>query len=155
MIAGRETRRARGISHGFGVALVAATLASVSVSAARAGDCNTDIAALSQKRQAFIERLNQLAKSTSGKLDPIASCPALQGLVKAEGALLRYLQANTTWCNIPDETVANLKAGAARSVSFEGKACAFAAQAKKAQAAQAATGAALAAQAQKLPAGPL
>jgi hypothetical protein len=155
MIAGRDPRRARAVFHGFRVALVAATLASAAVSAARAGDCNSDIAALSQKRQAYIEKLNQLAKASSGKLDPIASCPALQSLVKAEGALLKYLEANTTWCNIPDDTVANLKAGAARSVSFAGKACAFAAQAKKAQAAQAATGAALAAQAPKLPTGPL
>ncbi len=127
---------------------------SLGVSAARAGDCNVDIAGLSKTRQSYIEKLNVLAKGSKGKLDPVASCAPLQGLVKAETALIKYLEANSTWCNVPDETVAGLKAGSAKSVTFATQACTFAAQAKK-QAQQQASGGGIAAEAQKLPTGPL
>lgn len=125
------------------------------LSAAHAGDCNADIAGLSKTRQSFIEKLNVLAKASKGKLDPVSSCAPLQGLVKAEAALLKYLEGNATWCNVPDETVAGLKAGTAKSVTFATQACAFAAQAKKAQQQQANGAAAAIPEAQKLPTGPL
>ncbi len=134
-----------------GAALVSLALAG----AAYAGDCNTDVGGLSQKRQMFIDKLNVLAKVTKGKLDPVASCPVLRGLVKAEGDLLQYLVANKNWCNVPDEAVNNLKAADTKSQAFATQACNFAEQAKKAQK-QAAAGASVAAEAaQKLPTGPL
>lgn len=122
--------------------------------AAVAGDCNSDIAGLTAKRQTYIEKLNVLAKATKGKLDPVASCPQLRGLVAAEAALIKYLEANKNWCNIPDEAVANLKAADAKSQTFATQACNLAAQAKKAQQQQA-SGASLGLEQQKLPAGPL
>ena len=127
----------------------------IGVSAARAGDCNEDIAALSKTRISYIEKLNVLAKATKGKLDPIASCTPLQGLVKAETALLKYLEGNSAWCNVPDETVSGLKASAAKSATFATQACSFAAQAKKQQQQQANGGGIPAAEVQKLPTGPL
>jgi hypothetical protein len=147
MTAGQFIRRAALI------ALLPAAGLSFDVSAAVAGDCNADIGALSQTRQSFIEKLNVLAKASKGKLDPVASCAPLQGLVKAESALLKYLEANNKWCNIPDETVSTLKAGASKSVTFATQACNFAAQAKKQQQQQA-SGVGLP-EAQKLPTGPL
>jgi hypothetical protein len=136
------------------VAAVLVAFAGLTVGTARAADCNTDIAGLSQKRQAFIEKLNVLAKATKGKLDPVKSCPQLRGLVQAEGALLKYLTANKNWCNVPDDAVANLKGAAAKSQTFATQACNIAAQAKK-QEQQAASGAGLGLEAQKLPSGPL
>ncbi len=149
MTAGQFVRRAALI------ALLPAAGLSAGVTAAVAGDCNADIGALSQTRQSFIEKLNVLAKASKGKLDPLASCAPLQGLVKAEGALLKYLESNNKWCNIPDETVASLRAGAAKSVGFATQACNFAAQAKKQQQQQASGGGLNAPEAQKLPTGPL
>ena len=149
MTAGQFIRRAALI------ALIPAAVLSAGVPVAVAGDCNADIGALSQTRQSFIEKLNVLAKASKGKLDPIASCAPLQGLVKAEGALLKYLEANNKWCNIPDETVASLKAGASKSVGFATQACNFAAQAKKQQQQQASGGGLNIPEAQKLPTGPL
>ena len=145
------------ISQSFPSRPVAASLLVVGLlfaGGARAGDCNSDIAGLSQKRQAFIEKLNVLAKVAKGKLDPVASCPTLRGLVAAEAQLIKYLDANKNWCNVPDETVANLKAADVKSQSFAVKACQIAAQAKQQQK-QASTGANLGVEAQKLPAGPL
>ena len=132
--------------------LVATT---VTADLAHAADCNSDIAGLSQKRQVYIEKLNVLAKATNGKLDPVASCPTLRGLVKTEGDLLKYLQANKNWCNVPDETVSNLAAADAKSQTFATQACNLATQVAK-QKQQAASGAAAVGQeAQKLPTGPL
>ena len=142
--------------------LSAASAAIVSVgllagTAAHAGDCNTDIAGLSAKRQSFIDKLNVLAKAAKGKLDPVASCPTLRGLVSTEGNLLKYLEANKNWCNVPDDTVANLKGANTKSISFATQACNLAEQAKKQQQ-QAASGAGaanLGIETQKLPTGPL
>jgi hypothetical protein len=147
MIEGRVSCR-------VGALVFAAGLLTAGLVPAYAGDCNADISGLSQKRQSFIDKLNDIAKASKGKLDPIASCPALQGLVKAEGALIKYLEANTAWCNVPEETLNSLKAGSIKSVGFAQKACAFAAQAKKQQEQQAAGGG-LGEAAPKLPAGPL
>lgn len=120
-----------------------------------AADCNTDIAGLTQKRQAVIERLNNLSKAAKGKLDPVASCPTLRLLVKAEGELLKYLEANKNWCNVPDEAVAGLKAAGSKSQTFATQACNLATQVKKQQQQQATAGSALGVEAQKLPTGPL
>ena len=122
---------------------------------AAAGDCNTDVSSLTQKRQTVIDKLNVLAKSSKGKLDPVASCPVLQTLVKAEGELLKYLVANKNWCNVPDEAVNNLQAASSKSQTFATQACNFAVQAKKAKEQQATANASIAAEAQKLPTGPL
>ncbi len=122
---------------------------------ANAGDCNVDIAGLSQKRQVYIEKLNVLAKAAKGKLDPVASCPTLRGLVKTEGDLLKYLQANKNWCNVPDETVSNLQAADVKSQAFATQACNLATQVAKQKQQAASSAAAIGQEAQKLPTGPL
>lgn len=134
--------------------IAALLMGSVAVGSARAGDCNADIAGLSAKRQGFIDKLNVLAKAAKGKLDPIASCPTLRGLVGAEGALVKYLESNKNWCNVPDDAVSNLKQAAAKSQQFQTQACNLAEQVKQQQK-QAATTPALGVEAQKLPTGPL
>jgi hypothetical protein len=112
-------------------------------------DCGSEIGALSKKRQDLIDELNKAAKSSAkGQLDPTTSCPKLQALAAAEHALFAYLQKNKDWCTIPDETVTNFGATLERSKSVAAKACAFAEQVKKGLQAGAA-------QAPKLPAGPL
>ena len=137
------------------VALGSVAAVALPAATAFAGDCNADIAGLSQKRQAYIEQLNALSKKSKGKLDPVASCPALRGLVSTEGNLLKYLEANKNWCNVPDDVVASLKTADVKSQQFATQACNFAAQAKKAQEQQASSNAAIVAAAPKLPAGPL
>ena len=135
-------------------AMVAALLVIGAADVAQAGDCNADIAGLSAKRQSFIDKLNVLAKSSKGKLDPIASCPTLRGLVGAEGSLLKYLEANKAWCNVPDDAVGNLKQASGKSQQFATQACNLATQVKQQQK-QAASAPALGVEAAKLPTGPL
>ena len=149
VLAGWASRAAFG-----GVILASAFTGWASTDMARATDCNGDVAGLTAKRQVFIEKLNVLAKASKGKLDPVASCPVLRGLVAAEGNLLKYLESNKNWCNVPDEAVNNLKAADTKSQAFATQACNFAAQAQK-QKQQAASSPTLGVEAQKLPAGPL
>ena len=92
MIEGRVFCRASAI-------VLAAGLLTAGLSQAYAADCNADIGGLSQKRQSFIDKLNQIAKASKGKLDPVASCPALQGLVKAEAELIKYLRDSFDYSN--------------------------------------------------------
>ena len=135
-------------------ALSAVAVMALPVALAFAGDCNGDIAGLTAKRQTFIEQLNVLSKKSKGKLDPVASCPTLRGLVSTESNLIKYLEANKNWCNVPDEVLANLKTADVKSQQFATQACNFATQAKAAQQKQA-SGNALGTETQKLPTGPL
>jgi hypothetical protein len=124
-------------------------------SVAYAAECNEDIAVLSQKRQAIIDQLNQLAKGTKNQLDPAASCPKLKALVVTERNLVAYLTKNKEWCNVPDSALGNITASADKSNAVANQACKIAAQMKKAQEQQATGGGLNGPQGQKLPAGPL
>ncbi len=119
---------------------------------AAAAECSVDIGNLSKHRMDIIAGLNKLAKSsTKGQLDPALSCPKLRELAVSEKALLDYLAKNKDWCMVPDEAIMNLGKSYQHSVQIAGKACAFAAQEKKAQ--EAGSDSALGGQ--KLPSGPL
>jgi hypothetical protein len=119
---------------------------------ALAAECSEDIGNLTKRRMDIIQSLNKLAKSSAkGQLDPALSCPKLRALVVSEKELLDYLNNNKDWCMVPDEAIMNLDKGHKHTVEIADKACAFAAQEKKAQQA----GADSALGGQKLPTGPL
>ncbi|PNG26492.1 hypothetical protein [Methylocella silvestris] len=122
--------------------------------AAWAGDCNQDIATLTQKRQGIIDQLNSLAKgSKTHQLDPASSCPKLKALAGAERQLVDYFTKNKEWCNVPDTAIENITASSQKTGAVATQACKIAEQMKKAQEQQA-TGGGLP-QGQKLPTGPL
>jgi hypothetical protein len=114
--------------------LSAWTFGLASASPVKAGECNQDIGALTQKRQSVIEQLNKLAKhSPKGQLDPIASCPKLRALAAIEQKLSAYLTKNKDWCMVPDAAVTNMAASAKRTQAVAGQACKVAEQIKKGQ----------------------
>jgi hypothetical protein len=119
-------------------------------------DCGSDMQKLAADRNTQLEIVNNFAKSFHGKpLDPEAFCGKSGGLVRAEAALIAYMEKNKDWCSFPDEAISELKDHHAKNTQFSSKACTVAAQMKKMKA-QAAQGAASAGpQAQPLPAGPL
>jgi hypothetical protein len=119
---------------------------------AHAAECSEDIGNLSKKRMDIIQSLNKIAHSSpKGQLDPALSCPKLRQLAVAEKAMVDYLVKNKDWCQVPDEAISNLDKSYKHSSEIAGKACAFAAQEKKAQ--EAGSDSALGGQ--KLPTGPL
>ncbi len=108
---------------------------------------------LAQDRNVELQRVNDFAKAAHGKpLDPEGFCVKSAGLLRAEAALIAYMDKNKDWCSFPDEAINGLKASHAKNAGFSAKACTVAAKMKKMKE-QAAQGGGP--QAQPLPAGPL
>jgi hypothetical protein len=136
--------------HGFATALFAA-IATLSGSAY--ADCGTDMQKLAQDRNVQLQAVNDFAKAFHGKpMDPEQFCLKSAGLIRAESALIAYMEKNKDWCSIPDEAIDQLKDHHAKNQSFNAKACQVAAQIKKMKEQQAQGGGP---QVQPLPAGPL
>jgi acid phosphatase class B len=136
--------------HGFATALFAA-IATLSGSAY--ADCGTDMQKLAQDRNVQLQAVNNFAQSFHGKpMDPEQFCVKSAGLIRAESALIAYMEKNKDWCSIPDEAIDQLKEHHAKNQSFNAKACQVAAQIKKMKEQQAQGGGP---QVQPLPAGPL
>ena len=116
-------------------------------------DCGQDMQKLAQARNAELEKVNAFAKAAHGKpLDPEAFCVKSAGLLKAEQAVIAYMEKNKDWCSFPDEAINNLKASHAKNAGFSAKACTVAQKMKKMKE-QAAQGGGP--QVQPLPRGPL
>jgi len=116
-------------------------------------DCGQDMQKLAQVRNAELQKVNDFAKAAHGKpLDPEAFCVKSGGLLRAEQALISYMEKNKDWCSIPDEAIKNLKEGHAKNAGFNAKACSVAAKVKKMKEQAAQGGGPMA---QPLPAGPL
>jgi hypothetical protein len=129
---------------------------SVGLAGSAYADCGSDMQKLAQDRNTQLEVVNNFAKSFHGKpLDPVAFCGKSSGLVRAENALIGYMEKNKDWCSFPDEAIGQLKEHHAKNVMFTNKACTVAAQMKKMKEQAAQGGANAGPQAQPLPAGPL
>jgi hypothetical protein len=116
-------------------------------------DCGSDMQKLAEARNTQLEIVNNYAKSFHGKpMDPEGFCGKSSGLVRAESALIAYMEKNKDWCSFPDEAISQLKEHHAKNTQFTNKACTVAAQMKKMKE-QAAQGGGP--QAQPLPTGPL
>ncbi|HXW18938.1 MAG TPA: hypothetical protein VEK35_00355 [Roseiarcus sp.] len=110
---------------------------------------------LAQERNTQLQVVNDFAKSFHGKpMDPEQFCAKSAGLIRAESALIAYMEKNKDWCSFPDEAISSLKEHHAKNAQFNAKACTVAAQIKKMKE-QAAQGGGAGPQAQPLPAGPL
>ena len=116
-------------------------------------DCGSDMQKLAEARNTQLEIVNNFAKSFHGKpLDPEAFCGKSAGLVRAETALIAYMEKNKDWCSFPEETIDQLKTNHVKNAGFNAKACKVAAQTTK-MTEQAAQGGGP--QVQPLPTGPL
>jgi hypothetical protein len=135
---------------GASVAVFAAVAA---LSGSAFADCGADMQKLAQDRNVQLQIVNDFAKAGHGKpLDPAAFCAKSAGLVRAESALIAYMEKNKEWCSFPDESINQLKEHHAKNAGFNAKACTVAAQIKKMKEQQAQGGGP---QAQPLPSGPL
>jgi hypothetical protein len=140
-------RRLGGFGAGF--------LLAVGLTGSAHADCGSDMQKLAEARNTQLEIVNNFAKSFHGKpLDPEAFCAKSSGLIRAENALIAYMEKNKDWCSFPGEAISQLKEHHAKNTQFTNKACIVAAQMKKMKE-QAAQGGGAGPQAQPLPTGPL
>jgi hypothetical protein len=58
------------------------------------------------------------------KSDRKEICTLVQRFYAAEGKVLTFLEANKTWCNIPDQAISNAKNGHANTLKIQTAACA-------------------------------
>ena len=115
-------------------------------------DCGADMQKLAQERNVQLQVVNDFAKAAHGKpMDPEQFCLKSAGLIRAESALIAYMEKNKDWCSFPDEAIDQLKEHHAKNAGFNAKACQVAAQIKKMKEQQAAGGPGV----QPLPTGPL
>ena len=125
------------------------------VSGSAFADCGSDMQKLAEARNSQLQIVNDFAKSFHGKpMDPEQFCAKSAGLVRAESALIAYMEKNKDWCSFPDQAISQLKEHHAKNAGFNAKACSVAAQMKKMKE-QAAQGGGGGPQAQPLPTGPL
>lgn len=103
------------LSVGAGLALT--------VQSARA-DCMTDFAAIREEMQTKGKALEAAGKA---KAPPQELCPLFRAYTAAEAKLVKYLNDNKEWCQIPDEAVAQSKASNQKSTALRDKVCAAAA----------------------------
>ena len=147
-----------GKSCAFGAGVALATL--ILSAPAMAQSCQEDIAKLTARRQVQIEAINRSGKASKGKLDPVASCPRLRNLAAIENEFLGYMIKNKEWCHVPDDAIANVRAGHGKTAGIAAQACNIAKQVQRARQQQAAgggggQGAVQQQPATKLPTGPL
>ena len=118
-------------------------------------DCGADMQKLAEARNTQLKVVNDFAQSFHGKpMDPQGFCAKSTGLVRAETALIAYMEKNKDWCSFPDDAINALKEHHAKNAEFNAKACTVAAQMKKMKE-QAAEGGGAGPRAQPLPTGPL
>lgn len=109
--------------------LALSLVASSEVFAQSASSCQTDFAKIAGRRQTYIDQVNKMTKTHGGKLDPVGACPLFRNLAAVQGQLVKYVNTNKNWCNIPDDVVKNSVAEQAKFSSIAGQACKVAAQA--------------------------
>ncbi len=138
------------------IALAAAVcIAAASLSGRAYADCGSDMQKLAQARNVEMGIVNDFAKAQHGKpMDPEVFCSKSAGLIRAETALIAYMEKNKDWCSFPDDAINQLKDHHAKNASFNARACQVAAKVKKMKE-EAAQGGGGGPQAQPLPAGPL
>jgi len=136
--------------HAFATALFAAVAI---LGGSAHADFGSDMQKLAQDRNVQLQVVNDFAQAAHGKpLDPAAFCAKSAGLIRAESALIAYMEKNKDWCSFPDDAINQLKEHHIKNAGFNAKACTVAAQIKKMKEQAAAGGGP---QAQPLPAGPL
>lgn len=101
---------------------------------APASSCDTDMMKLQEKRNEVMTRVNNAVKpNKKGQVDPLVACPHLKTLVAADNEMKGWMLKNQSWCGIPDQVIDQMKEGFGKTAEIADRACAVAAQVRKAQ----------------------
>jgi len=100
---------------------VAFTPAALAQGAAGCGDVQKFLL----ERKAIVERLQSVGKK---KMDPKFACAAFGQLVTNGTGLMKWMNTNKDWCQVPETFANGIKADHERASTMRGKACQVAAQ---------------------------
>lgn len=82
--------------------------------------CQADLDKHASKRLEIIQKINGFQKK---KPTAQAACATFGGLVKAEADMLKWMEDNTAWCQLPEPFVADFKKGTEQAVKARGQIC--------------------------------
>lgn len=85
------------------------------------------------ERQNLIKQINALSGKSEGKggkkqIDPRAACTVFTKLVSNGDTGIKWLDANKTWCQVPDQFAESFKQDHKRAMDMKGQACQAAAK---------------------------
>ncbi len=92
---------------------------------AQSAECSK-LQGMLQQRQGLVAQLNDTSKKK--QLTPQRACSILGQLVANGSSVLKFMDVNKDWCQIPDAFVDNMKADNARSGTIRRQACNAASQ---------------------------
>ena len=69
------------------------------------------------------QKANAVQAAMKAKADRKEICKLMTSFVAAETLVVKFLVDNKTWCGVPDQAVANVKASHDKSVKFRDAAC--------------------------------
>jgi hypothetical protein len=117
---------ARGLARGLAPALALALAAATAIvpggparaqSSAQCGD-------FAKIRDAAGQKAELVRVATHRKeVDRKEVCATVTNFAAAEGAMLKFLEENRTWCGVPEQAVAQAKASHERTMKFKVAAC--------------------------------
>ena len=109
---------------GCGAAVVlgigAAVLAPPPAAAQMPPECNDFL----KLRDATAQKAGLVRTATQKGADRKEVCNLVTSFAASEGAMVKFLQDNKTWCAIPEQAVAQAKAGHEKTLKFRTAACA-------------------------------
>jgi hypothetical protein len=124
--AGSRYRHAAPALAGLAVALSLGSAGSAMAQSAACGDIGKQLTA----RKSIVDRLQKLGNKN---IDPRQACTFFGQLVQNGSVLIKWVDANKEWCQVPDTFAEGIKADHERAQTMRGKACAVAAQVTKAE----------------------
>jgi hypothetical protein len=118
--AGQTGGVARALALAAGLVLLAPAAAS-----AQSESCQNDFQKVMGPRVALIERINGFAKK---RPTAAQACQTLRSLRAADLRLIKWMEDNKDWCQLPDELLTQAKSGTQNTVRAQNQACGAAAQ---------------------------
>ena len=113
-----------GLRAGLAAALL--TVGTAAASAQGAAGC-TDVQAMLMQRKSIGERLSSASKGGK-QLDAKFACTNFTQLVSNGQTLVKWMEANKEWCQIPDSFANGIKLDHNRAIGIRSKACGVAAK---------------------------
>ena len=122
-------RRPRTMGMCVGTVFMAA-LAAAASGTALAQAAPPQCAAFMQLRTEAQEKATAVRTAIDKKVDRKEVCTLVQRFYAAEGTVVKFLEDNKSWCNIPDQAITAAKQNHERTLKFRTAACTEAPQAK-------------------------
>ena len=116
----------RFMAYPLGVAIVAATMSSAVPAVAQSAACG-EITPLLTQRKSIADRI-QAAAGGKKQIEAKSACTSFSALVANGQSLVKFIETNKEWCQIPDSFSDGIRTDHSRAIAIRAKACGVAAK---------------------------